>query len=116
MLFESNTEKIAKELAGALAQSEEYLAYKETMARLKERPDLYTMVNEFRRRHFAIQNGSMDRISYDEYNSFAAESRRLREEPLINEFLDAEVSLGRLVQRLKKIIISGIDFECDFLE
>ncbi len=116
MLLESDTERIASELSRALAESDEYKAYRTALAQLKKYPELYATVNEFRKRNFAAQNANMDRITHDVYNSFAAEARKLREDPLINEFLDAELSLGRLIQRVRKIIVSGIDFECDFLK
>lgn len=116
MIYESRSEHLAEELASALAESEEYRNYQENLAKLKERPDLYNQANEFRKRHFVMQNGGNERMMNDDFYSFSDESRRLREETLINDFLDAEVALGRLVQRIKRTILSKIDFDCDFLK
>ncbi|MCM1309056.1 MAG: YlbF family regulator [Butyrivibrio sp.] len=110
------TDSLAKQLSVAIRQSGEYTLYRQKLEELREQPELYGQVNNLRRNNFQRQNSGGGRMTYDEYSAFAAESRRLRANPLVNEFLDAEVSLGRLLQDINRIIISEIDFDNQFLD
>lgn len=110
------TDSLARQLSVAIRQSSEYTVYRQKLAELQEQPELYGQVNNLRRNNFQRQNGGGGRMTYDEYSVFAAESKRLRSNPLVNEFLDAEVGLGRLLQDIKRTIISEIDFDNQFLD
>ncbi len=110
------TEILAKQLSAAISQSREYTVYRQKLEELQAQPELYGQVNNLRRNNFQRQNSGSGRMTHDEYSAFAAESRRLRDNPLVNEFLDAEVGLGRLLQDINRTIISEIDFDNQFLD
>lgn len=112
----NKTVSLAKQLSEAIRNSSEYTLYRQKLEELQGQPELYSQVNNLRRNNFQRQNGGGGRMTYDEYSAFAAESRRLRGNPLVDEFLNAEVSLGRLLQDVKRIIISEIDFDNQFLD
>ncbi len=112
---ERETDKIARMLSQAIIRSEEYIAYRETLEELKKQPELYEQVNSLRRQNFMLQNGSDGRMSYEEYRTLSDTSKSFRANPLVNRFLDAEVMLGRLMQDINRNIISGIDFDYEFL-
>lgn len=110
------TDSLARQLSAAVSRSEEYLLYRQKLKELQAQPELYAQVNSLRKNNFQRQNGGGGRMTYDEYSAFVAESKRLRSNPLVNEFLDAEVSLGRLLQDIKRIIVSEIEFDNQFLD
>lgn len=110
------TNRLANELSEAIVQSGEYVTYRQRLEELQKQPELYDQVNNLRRNNFQRQNGGGGRMTYEEYSAFMAESRRLRSNPLVNEFLDAEVGLGRLLQSINRIMMSKIDFDIDFIE
>lgn len=110
------TVSLAKQLSVAIRSSSEYTVYRQRLEELQGQPELYAQVNNLRRNNFQRQNGGGGRMTYDEYSAFVAESRRLRGNPLVDEFLNAEVGLGRLLQDVKRIIISEIDFDNQFLD
>lgn len=110
------TEKLARQLSEAIRQSSEYTVYRQKLEELQLQPELYGQVNNLRRNNFQRQNSGGGRMTYDEYSAISAESRRLRGNPLVDEFLDAEVGLGRLLQDIKRTIISEIDFDNQFLD
>lgn len=112
---ERETDKIARMLSQAIIRSEEYIAYREVLEELKKQPELYEQVNSLRRQNFMLQNGSDGRMSYEEYRTLSDTSKSFRANPLVNRFLDSEVMLGRLMQDINRNIISGIDFDYEFL-
>lgn len=110
------TDRLAGQLSEAISRSDEYILYRQKLEELLQQPELYTQVNSLRKNNFQRQNGGGGRMTNEEYSSIVAESRRLRANPLVNEFLDAEVSLGRLLQDINRIIISEIDFDIQFFD
>ncbi len=109
------TDRLAVMLGQAVCNSEEYRYYQEKLSELKKNPELYAKVNELRRSHFMLQNGSDNKMTYEEYANISALSKQLRENPLANAFLDSEIGIGRLVQHIYRKVMVSIDFDSDFL-
>ena len=105
----------ADALVMAIRESNEYKDYHKYLALIKQNEELYNHVNEFRKRHFAIQNNESVRMGYAEYEELAELSRELRKNDLVSAFLDAEIGLGRLVQEVHQKLMTGIEFDGDFL-
>lgn len=110
-----DTSRIARMLSKAIEDSVEYRKYRQYLDIVKRDPELYEQVNELRRRNFSLQNNGVGRISYEEFTNISAESKRLRDFPTVNEFLNAEIELGRMIQDISKEIMSGIYFDSEFL-
>lgn len=109
------TDRIARQLSKAIVDSEEYCRYRQYLDQLRKDSELYAQVNELRRRNFALQNNGPGKISYEEFASISAESKRLRDNPVVLEFLNAEVEVGRMVQDIMRDIMSDIYFDSEFL-
>jgi len=117
ILNEDNPVKdAAYNLKTAILQSAEYNNYIECAGALKADKTLYERVNNLRRRNFAIQNTNEQRIGIERFYDLSAEIRELRHNPIVNDFLDAEVELGRLFQQISALITEDIDFDVDFLD
>ena len=54
-------------------------------------------------------------MSYDEYHNLYNAIRIVRQNKLADEFLDAELDLIRMIQKINEKLISTVSFECDFL-
>lgn len=86
-------------LLAAVQNSEEYQEFMKYKALVEQDPGLMERVNAFRANNFRLQN---------EANR---ESRELRSDPLVNAFLDAELALCKLMQRICKSLTEGIELD-----
>lgn len=110
------TERITGQLCDAIRRSDEYKHYHECLEKIRKNEELYGQVNTLRKNNFMVQNGINGRMSYEEYHNIYNSSRNLRLNPLVNEFLDSEVRIIKLMQRINYKIVTSIDFDSDFLK
>lgn len=117
MLIEENSEVevLTDSLCTAIQNSEEYKNYKKCLEEIKMDEELYRQVNSLRRNNFFSQNGNNGRMSYDEYHNIYNATRVLRQNDIVDRFLDSELDLIRMIQIINEKIIKTVDFECDFL-
>ena len=101
-------EKLESELlkfVQAIKESDVSRKYYEQRERLKDCPEQYKKVNEFRRRNFEIQNTSQqDELFEKEYEEF-------REDSMVDDFLRAELAFCRMMQEITLCITERVDFE-----
>ena len=109
------TDVLTDQLVDAIKRSDEYINYHKCLEEVKKQPEMYEFVNEFRRRNFQAQNNMGGRMSYDEYSGIYNMSTNLRQNTLINDFLNAEIAVAKMMQRINYKIIDSIKFEIDFL-
>lgn len=90
-------EKALQELAAAIRESGPYLRYQGAAARKKEDPEREGRIDDFRKRNFALQNGSEGDLQR-ETEQFCRELAQLNQDPVAAEFLAAELELCRMLQ------------------
>ena len=105
----NEVEKATEALADALLNSEIYLEYKSKLDQVKQYPDLKRQIDEFRMRNFELQQ-SPD-YAFDKMEQFQREYQTFRENPLVSDFLAAELAFCRMVQDVEKHLVDKIDFE-----
>ena len=108
-------EEITDRLKEAILDSDVYKRYTKIYDEIKADEGLLRQVNELRRNNFFAQNGGSGRMSYDEYHNVYNATRQLRQNSLVNDFLDAELDLARMMQHFNEEIMEAIKFDCDFL-
>lgn len=91
-----------------ILSSEEYTRYARLRDRLKEDPDLKGRVDIFRMRNFELHRSN---DAFDRLEGFEREYEDLLEEPLVSEFLDAELAFCRMIQKNNDCIMRAIHFE-----
>ena len=104
--------KIQESLQGLVANildSEIYKEYQNQLALVKERPGLKEKIDEFRTRNLALQTG--EHTTFEQLDCFEREYADFREDPLVDEFLAAELALCRLLQKVNRTLVEAIDFE-----
>lgn len=106
----SEVENEVNSLIEAIKTSKTYCEYDKQRNKVKENPELMQQLNRYREEVFNLQNSDgpdvekrMDELS-DRYADFLDES-------LVCDFLDAESSLCKMMQRLTDEIIDNLDFE-----
>ena len=107
----SEIKECIDELLVAVRGSEEYQDFVKYRDLLKENPELMNRVNTFRGNNFRLQNEANRDELFRAMEQLNRESRELRKDPLVNAFLDSELALCKLIQRICKTLTEGIDLD-----
>ena len=96
-----------EKLLDAVHRSDEYQEYQKQAAELDKEPELKARVMRFRGDNFRLQN----QADKDELFQLNRESASLRQNLKVNAYLDAELALCRLMQRICRTLVAGIDIQ-----
>lgn len=105
----NEVEEAAEALANALLNSDIYQEYKSKLDQVKQYPDLKRQIDEFRMRNYELQQ-SPD-YAFDKMEQFQREYQTFRDDPLVSDFLAAELAFCRMVQDVENRLVERIDFE-----
>lgn len=105
-----------EELVQAILASEEYREYLECFAKIKEQPELYERVGDYRKRNFELQNMDVNDNMFDEVMRFQMENSAIRKNALVNQFLKTELSVCRMLQDITRTISDNVELDIDFLK
>lgn len=108
---EKNTDlsRATEDFIAVLLKSEVYRTYRANLQKVKEQPGLKEQIDEFRRRNFELQS-SAD-IDFDKLDRFEKEYENFREQPLVADFLAAELDLCRMMQSIFARVTEEMDFQ-----
>ncbi|MDE6405212.1 MAG: YlbF family regulator [Lachnospiraceae bacterium] len=101
----------ARAFADQIMTSDTYKEYLYQREKIKKQPELYEKVNEFRQRNFDLQNDTDDGDMLDRMEAFEREYEQFREDPLVDDFLRAELAFCRMMQEVYVLLADEIDFE-----
>lgn len=93
----------------AIRKSEVYRRYRETLAAVKQQPGLKDEIDEFRRKNYLMQ--SSGDMAFEQIEQFEREYSDFRENPLVADFLAAELALCRMTQQINFHVTDMLDFE-----
>ncbi len=108
---DAKIQEATKKFAAYIQQSDTYKEYLFQREKIKKQPELYEKVNEFRQRNFELQNETDSGDLLDRMEAFEREYAKFRENPLVEDFLRAELSFCRMMQDINTLLTSEIDFE-----
>lgn len=100
-----------KEFAETIQKSDTYQKYYFQREKIKRQPDLYDKVNEYRRKNYELQNTADSEDLFDRMEAFEKEYEKFRENPLVDDFLRAELAFCRMMQDINELLTTEIDFE-----
>ena len=109
--MEDSLENATAGYTKAIKDTAVYKKYCEQLERLKRNPEQYQKVNEFRRRNFEIQNTAQKDELFDKMDAFEQEFEKFREDPVVDEFLRAELAFCRMMQEVNLYITEAVNFE-----
>lgn len=110
--FERETEVFIKKLYETDV-CREYFRQKEYV---KQYPELKAQIDEFRQRNYALQNETDSGILFDEIDRFEREYEEFRKNPIVNDFLAAELAFCRMYQEINDLISTAFAKEFDLSE
>ena len=88
----------------------EYLLQRD---RLRKYPELKKQVDEYRQQNFKLQTQTYPDQLFDEIDRFQKEHEAFRENPVVKDFLSAELAFCRMMQSIHLRIVDAVsmDFE-----
>ena len=100
-----------EKLLDAVHRSDEYQEYQKQAAQLEADPELKARAMRFRGDNFRLQNHSDKDELFHIAEQLNQESASLRQNLKVNAYLDAELALCRLMQRICRTLVDGIDIQ-----
>lgn len=88
-----------------------YREYNLQKEKLKKQPELFARVGEFRQKNFALQASAQGDELLEKMDAFEKEYEEFRANPLVDDFLGAEVAFCRMMQEVNVRITAELDFE-----
>lgn len=95
----------------AVKATGEYREYVNQRERISSYPELKAQIDEYRERNFLMQTTAEPEEIFDKMEEFQKEYEALREEPLVSDFLAAELGFCRMMQSAYGLITELLDFE-----
>lgn len=105
----SDIDNAVNQLISSVRESAIYNEYAKQLAEVKKHPGLKEQIDEFRKRNFALQTGAD--FAPDKLESFEKEYADFRENPLVSDFLAAELAFCRMMQEINIRITEAMQFE-----
>lgn len=105
-----NTVEInTQQLINSIKQSVEYLEYKKCEEQLEQNPELMNRVHEFRAHNFRLQNDTEETQIFKVMDQLSHESEELHKIPEVHAYLQSELAICRLLQKISLEIVAGVD-------
>ena len=96
------------QLINAIRNSDVAQKYEEIRKTVEQDAELSRQINEFRRRNFELQTQTYPDQMMEVSDSFTKEYACFRENPLVQEFLEAELAYCRMLQEVTTEIVGVV--------
>lgn len=106
---DENVNQAVEQMVQAIRNTDAYLEYQKQLARVKEQSELKRQIDEFRTRNFELQT-SKD-TNFDKLDQFTKENEAFRENPLVSDFLAAELAFCHMMQEIGLYVTDQMHFE-----
>lgn len=104
-------EKEIEDFTRVVCETPIYTNFIEKKATLKEDEELWNRVGEYRKRKFDMQALLSGDEMFNRTEAFNKEYEDLLSDKRVSEFLDAELAVCRLLQKISTSLIMALDFE-----
>lgn len=105
----SNIDNAVEHIIDAILSSEEYRQYDVQRNKVNQYPELKAQIDEYRKLNYELQNRKD--YAFDKIDAFEREYAVFRENPLVSDFLAAELALCRMMQNINLRITEAMHFE-----
>ncbi len=96
-------------LVAAILATDEYQSYEAELNKVKQYPELKKQIDDYRKRNFELQHSADN--DFNKLEQFEREYEIFRENPLVMDFLAAELDLCRMIQDMYMRITKELHFE-----
>ena len=105
-----------EQLKRALLESDAFLRYQKIREEVHRYPEKEHRLHEFRRKNYFLQNSREQIDLFTEADRLEQEYADVYKDPLLGEFLAAEVAVCRIIQQVNQELIGCLDFEAILYE
>lgn len=112
---DNRIEEALRELVQAFRESQEYIKYQEIRAKVHTDLQLEEQIHAYRRMIYEIQNSAKELDLYEETDRLERDSADFRGNPLVREYLAAELAVCRVFKHINWSIVQNIDFDVGFI-
>ena len=95
-----------------LQESSAFRDYKYQKERIKKVPGMKERINEFRKKRFEFQKYEGEDL-FEKIDEFQREYQTFKEEPIVREYLAAELEICRLVQQIYGSVDELVDIDIE---
>ena len=95
----------------AIKETDIYKKYYKQLTILKQNPEQFKRVNEFRQRNYELQKNYQQDELLEKLDAFEKEYEEFREDPVVEDFLQAELAFCRMMQDVDRLFTEKLDFE-----
>lgn len=95
-----------------LQESSAFKDYKYQKERIKKVPGMKNRINDFRKKRFEFQKYEGEDL-FEKIDEFQREYQNFKEEPIVREYLAAELEICRLVQEINSAIDELVDIDME---
>ena len=104
-------EAAADKYIEAILSTTEYTNYALQRDKLLKQPELYEKVKDFRIKNYMIQTRKEGDDLLNAMDDLQREFESVREIPLVDDFLSAELAFCRMMQELNNKVADALDFD-----
>lgn len=97
------------QLIESVLESQVYQEYEEQLRRVKGFPELKSQIDEFRTRNYKLQTN--ENTAIEQIDQFEKEYAEFREDPMVSDFLAAELAFCRMIQDIELRLTEAVHFE-----
>lgn len=98
-------------LRDTILNSDAFQRYDKIRTEVKLYPEKEKRLYELRRKNYVLQNSKEKVDMYMEVSRLEQEYSDVYKDPLLNEYLAAEVAVCRIIQQVNREIIESLEFE-----
>lgn len=109
--FMETIEKCTEALIQAIQESKEYVRFCQVRDAVRMEPGLRQEINDFRRHVFAVQNAQEPLDMYGEQERLCRDYEEFRKNALVHEFLESELRVCRILQRIMADVAGVVDLD-----
>lgn len=107
----SEFDSTVESLITVIHNTKEYQAFLREKEKVARFPELKQKINEYRLKNYELQNSTNDDELFDKMEEFDREYEEFRDDPLVSDFLEAELDFCRMMQDMNLRITAALDFD-----
>lgn len=94
-----------------MLESDEYIQFCEIRDKVKEDPQLWKQINDFRLHVFEVQASQEPLDLYGEQERLCRQYEEFRKNPMVSEFLQSELRVCRILQKVVSTVADAVDID-----
>ena len=106
-------EKATDSFVETIKSTEAYKRYAYEKEKLERLPELKRKIDDYRKRMYEFQNSENSDQLFDQVDRLEEEGASFRANPLVNDFLAAELAFCRMMQEIYTKITAEVDFDME---